>query len=314
MKIALVLLSVIGFTLPSLAHNGHHSHGPSSATATNEVEITTTSEKRIIESNGIPNHSTGQFPGRGNPHEISVQFVRYEIPLTPREADKPIDARGYALGVALNGVKIDVATAEFWNNQRGSIWNEEAIVNGKGRLGLDGNNAHVQPTGAYHYHGVPNGLIEELGGEGKMVQVGWAADGYPIYGPWAYSDPMDPNSEIVEMKPSYRLKTGTRPGGNTGPGGRYNGMYTADFEYAEGLGDLDESNGRIGITPEFPQGTYYYVLTNSFPYVPRYFHGIPDRSFRMHGGGDGGPHRGHPGMFGSAGRFGRPPPPPQFRR
>ena len=30
-------------------------------------------------------------------------------------------------------------------------------------LGIDANNAHVQPTGAYHYHGVPTGLLRDLG-------------------------------------------------------------------------------------------------------------------------------------------------------
>ena len=30
-------------------------------------------------------------------------------------------------------------------------------------LGTDCNNAHVQPTGAYHYHGLPEGLINRLG-------------------------------------------------------------------------------------------------------------------------------------------------------
>ena len=30
-------------------------------------------------------------------------------------------------------------------------------------LRTDCNNAHVQPTGAYHYHGLPKGLINRLG-------------------------------------------------------------------------------------------------------------------------------------------------------
>jgi hypothetical protein len=35
------------------------------------------------------------------------------------------------------------------------------------------------------------------------------------------------------------------------------------------LGDLDECNGRIGATPEFPQGIYHYYATDSYPYLQR---------------------------------------------
>ena len=47
------------------------------------------------------------------------------------------------------------------------------------------------------------------------------------------------------------------------------GAFTQDFEYVEGHGDLDECNGRIGVTPEFPEGIYYYMVTDDFPYFSR---------------------------------------------
>ena len=34
-----------------------------------------------------------------------------------------------------------------------------------------------------------------------------------------------------------------------------------DWEYAEGLGNLDYHNGRFCITPEYPNGTYAYFLS-----------------------------------------------------
>ena len=37
--------------------------------------------------------------------------------------------------------------------------------------------------------------------------IGWAFDGNPIYGPYAYSDPTDQSSEITRLDSSYRLKT-----------------------------------------------------------------------------------------------------------
>ena len=127
----------------------------------------------------------------------------------------------------------------------------------------------------------------------KMIQVGWAADGFPIYAIWGYADAKDASSKLAELKSSYRLKSGNRPADSNSPGGKYDGTYMQDFEYVKGSGDLDEANGRFGVTPEFEKGTYYYVLTEKFPMVPRMFKGTPDRSF-VHGppGGGRGPRLG----------------------
>ena len=47
------------------------------------------------------------------------------------------------------------------------------------------------------------------------------------------------------------------------------GAFTQDYEFVEGLGDLDQCNGRFGVTPEFPDGIYYYVVTDDFPFFTR---------------------------------------------
>jgi len=47
------------------------------------------------------------------------------------------------------------------------------------------------------------------------------------------------------------------------------GTFLQDFEYVAGLGDLDECNGRTGVTPEFPKGIYHYFATETFPYLQR---------------------------------------------
>ena len=189
-------------------------------------------------------------------------------------------------GVAVNGVVFDQGTAEFWRDDRQSGWMYEAL-SGKVPLGIDKNNAHVQPNGAYHYHGLPMGLIEKLGSKEvgkKMLLLGWAADGFPVYGPWGYATPED-SSSIRVLKSSYRVKKGERPAGDKGPGGKYDGTFAADWEYVKDAGDLDECNGRFGVTPEFPKGTYYYVLTDEFPHISRLLKGEPDESFRKRGGG-----------------------------
>ena len=114
-----------------------------------------------------------------------------------------------------------------------------------------------------------------------MTVVGWAADGFPIYGPLAHNVADDATSELVRMRSSYRVKAGERP--ENAPPGNHDGTYEEDHEYIAGLGDLDECNGRVGVTPEFPGGTYYYVLTDDYPWVPRLFRGTPDPTFDIRG-------------------------------
>ena len=64
--------------------------------------------------------------------------------------------------------------------------------------------------------------------------------------------------------------------------GSYDGTYYEDYEYIPLQSELDECGGRYGITPEYPNGTYYYVLTDNWPYIPRCFKGkFPDNSFRI---------------------------------
>ena len=70
---------------------------------------------------------------------------------------------------------------------------------------------------------------------------------------------------------SYRLKSGTR---RTGPSGVHDGTYTADYKFISGAGELDECNGLT-----INDGTYAYIITKEFPFVPRCWRGLPDRTF-----------------------------------
>lgn len=257
---------------------------------------------RIIRANGVPDHQTGQFPNRGNPHSIQRQNYVFRVPADPRPARTATPLGMQPFGIAVNGVVFDPRAAEWWNGARNSIWQYEPLTS-QVTLGADMNDAHVQPSGAYHYHGVPAALLKSRMGKTKrMTLLGWAADGFPIYGPHGLSDPKDATSGIRRLKSSYRLKKGQRPRGTMGPGGSYDGSFTADWTYVKGSSDLDECNGRFGVTPEFPQGIYHYHLTEEFPFVPRAFRGTPNESFMR---------RGSPGGRGPRGRAlggGRPSP------
>ncbi|MEM6655672.1 MAG: YHYH protein [Planctomycetota bacterium] len=248
------------------------------------VDTEVRGDRRQIESNGIPSHTVGRFPNRGNPHAIRQQRYRLLLPAEPRVADRvtPLHLVGrygppnLPFGVAVNGVLIDPGTAEYWNSDRRANWNYEAL-GGAVALGIDTNHAHVQPSGAYHYHGLPTGLLRELGVSPSTHSplVGWAADGFPVYAMYGFEDPDDADSAVVEFTSSYRLKPGRRPNPPSGPGGRYDGAFVQDYEFVDGAGTLDECSGRFTVTPDYPDGTYAYFLTRDWPVIPRAFRGTP---------------------------------------
>lgn len=259
----------------------------------NQVSMTTKDAFRYFEANGIPDHEHGKFPGPGNPNAISAQRYSLRVPLKPVALEKSIEVRGVLAGVAVNGVVFDPGTAEFWKDDPETGWRMEAIAP-QGvehrSLGIDASHAHVQPTGAYHYHGAPLGIIERIAKErgimrgSAMILIGYSADGFPMYDSFGPKDPNDLTSEMKRLSPSYQLKAAPRPDGEEGPGGQPDGVYTRDWEFVKDSGDLDECNGRYGVTPEYPEGTYYYVITESFPYIHRRFKGTPDDSFKKHDG------------------------------
>lgn len=266
----------------------------------NRFTVKVDGDLRVIQANGIPDHMTGAFPNRGNPNGIQAQRYLFRVPAKPTLAARITPLRMQDFGIGVNGVPFDPGAAEWYQGNRASGWQYEAL-SGAVPLGIDANHAHVQPTGAYHYHGLPTDLLKRLGVEkGKHSPiVGWAADGFPIYALYGYRDPQDPQSEIDELESSYRLKKGKRPTGKGNPGGSYDGTFLADYEFVEEQGDLDECNGRFAVTPDYPEGTYAYYLTNHWPVIPRAFRGTPSSDFE----------RGRPtGAPGGGGPRRRPPP------
>jgi hypothetical protein len=248
---------------------------------------------RMLIGNGIPNHEVGTFPNSNNPNSISEQNVSKSFTLCPSiiyESGLELVGPAMAIAYALNSVKFDPATAGRCNDAgecslaRGEgNWNIEALGHETFDFGDDMNHAHVQPNGAYHYHGIPELLIDFLGDKDGMTLVGWASDGFPVYARYGYAETENSQSQLKALITSYRLKSQpdeNRPNTLTailgGPNANSNinkpipmGAFTQDYEYVEGLGDLDECNGIFGVTPEFPDGIYYYVVTDDFPFFTR---------------------------------------------
>ena len=255
---------------------------------------TSNGSQRILSGNGIPNHEVGTFPNNNNPNTIREINVNKRFTLCPEiisESGLELVGPALAIAYAINSVKFDPGTAGRCNDlgecslaQGQGNWNIEALGHDTFNFGDDMNHAHVQPNGEYHYHGMPELLIEFLGDNKNMTLVGWASDGFPVYARFGYSNTNDSNSTIKSLIPSYRLKSqpdSNRPmvltslaggpgQGNTSPNTPIAmGAFTQDYEYVEGLGDLDQCNGRFGVTPEFPSGIYYYVVTDDFPFFTR---------------------------------------------
>ena len=108
---------------------------------------------------------------------------------------------------------------------------------------------------------VPRNLRTYLGDNGSEHSpiLGWAYDGNPIYGPYVYKE-ADGGGGLDYIKSSYDKLTGERTNGPSIT--EYpSGFFVEDFTYTPGKGDLDEHNGRFGVTPDYPNGVYAYYTT-----------------------------------------------------
>ena len=237
------------------------------------LSINATATQCTLSSNSIPNHDFNDGDG-GFPNNVGEVNESFTITLSPTPAGA---ATALTLdrdnAILLNGVKVDVLAAACFGvgNERSGCndinqpWRFDPM-HGPNGFNVDLNNAHAQPDGAYHYHGPPpifNGDATTVSG-----LIGFAADGYPIYGPY-----FDDNNTIRTATSSYQLKTGNRPTGAGNPGGVYDGTYRDDYDFVVGLGDLDACNGMT------VNGQYGYYVTDGFPYIIGCYSGTPDPSF-----------------------------------
>ena len=289
----LVVVLFVGCKTKNSAHShdaeGSHSHENESHNNTNyfgnyalmiadygtKTVVTVDANIRTMVTNALPNHKVGEFPNSGNPNTITAQNKTYSFPLNPKYTGKAQWAR--EPGIALNGIKFEPGTAEVVVCDTGENYRVEALQDVID-LGLDFNHAHVQPTGAYHYHGTPTSVIENFDNGDDLVHVGFAHDGFPMY-----------YSKSGKYKPSYKLLEGNREGEDCtytthktidiSVEGHHDGTYGSDFEYVAGSGDLDECNG---ITID---GNYMYLVTAEFPYISRCLMGEYEEARPQGGGG-----------------------------
>lgn len=257
-------------------------------------------DTRRVYTNSFPDHdycynSVNQMPSQTY-HDFGIDLnpvLADEVTSILHDNGRP--ARYF--GVAKNGVIFAPAPAApfiFEDQNTGQFnwdWVLEPTNNqgaGPNVVGLDCASAHTGGQG-YHYHGNMFSYVEnEIAGISTTneapetpLHIGWAADGFPIF----YRFGPDPDGNIKELLPSFQLKAGLRPGDDiTEPCGAYTGKYTRDYEYICGKGDLNECNGiesSVTILTENGMQTfeYFYVISSTFPQIPRCLMGAVSEDF-----------------------------------
>jgi hypothetical protein len=261
------------------------------------------------------------------PNLPTNQQVLYRFPRTNNVLTAKTENGGGQIGIFVDGVEMyNSWDAYTWDTTNSTdeqnitgYWNRDAYVN-EG-VSFDPGYAHQQNSGVYHYHADPLGLRYLLGDHVDYSAttktfsedtnaptkhspiLAWTADGYPLYGPYGYSNPTNANSGIRRMVSGYVIRNGEYGTSNLTLNGRTTipqwaarlysvgsnqagpnvsssyplGRYMEDNDYLgddintntgtnyqQGVDfDLDQYNGRWCVTPEFPQGTYAYFVAIS---------------------------------------------------
>lgn len=178
-------------------------------------------------------------------------------------------------------------------------WNRDAIP--AERAGFDCAKAHPA-MGNYHHHQNPSAFnldkvvisnvcdlypadgLYAIDATKHSPLLGFAYDGFPIYGAYGYKN-TDGTGGIVRMQSGYKLRnitarTVSPTGEDVADGPVVSttyplGYFREDYEYIGGTAPeiLDVHNGRVCVTPEYPQGIYCYFATvdanwnSAYPYV-----------------------------------------------
>ena len=255
-----------------------------------------------ISASCIPGYDIGPWPGDPN-IPTNLNFV-YKITRNPVPNTGTLTAVGLGhVGVWTNGVSIfNTQDAMSYNNL--GKWNQNAyIVEGPS---FDSCLGHPAPGGEYHHHVSPNCLYNTADSTHHSPIIGYAFDGYPVYGDYGYTD-TNGTGPIKRMTSSFQLRTGmvhrdTLPDGTVLTPAQYGpdvsttnplGKYQEDYNFVTGSGDLDVHNGRWCRTPEYPAGTYAYFTTIDAALKPVYPYTIGLTYYGTVQAGNTGPGGGH---------------------
>ncbi len=249
-------------------------------------EVAITEANVYVRTSGLGGHIMG--PWYGNPQRSNLfgnwpanRALLYRIPRDP--GPPPADKRPTGLGrigLFVDGVAMfDSRDAFSYDTSAGvdqmprptpgvdgdDVWNRDAYIN-EG-LTFDRGNAH-QAGATYHYHANPpalrhllgdsvdydpatNRYTENFNGQHSPI-LGWVRDGYPIYGPYGYSDPNDPESPVGRMRSGFRFRAITERTRLPAHAARRQGYTatgdTSEFLLPDGTGGTEDLRGPA-VTP-----------------------------------------------------------------
>ncbi len=216
-----------------------------------------------------------------------------KIPRNPTPAVAQNQVQQGPVGVLVNGVTIaNLGDGSGWN----STTQRDAGITGGGVPGnqtnvwircatgaegpiLDAGFGHPAPDGGYHYHANPRALRYQLGDNltynaatdtytentvnlHHSPILGWAYDGYPIYGPYGYSIANNATSPVRRMVSGHVPRDGSFGTANLATAGRHSLAPWAalfhTFTATLGSSDYPLAAGSYGpdVSASFPIGWY----------------------------------------------------------
>ena len=260
-----------------------------SGIASNVQKVQYSTDFVYVSATCIPGYDIG--PWTANPNKPANQNFVFKI------TRKPIKNTGTAtkiglghIGIWTNGVSIYNAwDAQSYNSA--GVWNRNAyFFEG---ISFDNCLGHAAQNGEYHHHVSPKCLYNSADSSKHSPIIGYAWDGFPIYGAYAYTN-TDGTGKIKRMIPGYKIKQVTSRTNGPIPDQTYPlGCFLEDYEFVSGLGDLDARNGRFCKTPEYPNGTYAYFVTIDENQIPVYPYVLFGTYYGVVTAGNMGPGSGH---------------------
>jgi hypothetical protein len=200
----------------------------------------------VVTSNGMPSYRFVQK----TPNSLRTQDWTWRVPLAPKKASRTTSVRRMmgTVGFTVTGIPVYAA-------MEGPMPASEAFGDPKYNGLLDSCGGHTGPASEYHDHYINSAA--SCGFAGNTI-VGYAVDGFPIYGPRGCLDTACTKTAV--MKSGY-VRTGN-------PKKDSWSAYT--WKASSSKTRLDKCNGRTQ-----PDGTYGYHATSAFPYTVGCLRGTP---------------------------------------
>jgi len=198
-------------------------------------------DEGIVAGNGLPHHATGSFPVRDaaaarydrNPNSIRPQNLSFTLPKNPQAAASPSCLSKGPIGIMLSGAALFSAL---------DADNRDAVATEI----FDSCEGHPQQEGMYHYHHY-SPCFDSGAKDQPSPLLGYALDGFGIYGPRGSGGHMVTNAELDECHGAM----GAVPDGKGGVKTVYHYVLNNEFPYS--LGCYRGTPSSTGIAPARPQ-------------------------------------------------------------